>query len=80
MDRLKIHLYRAGKTEPETVVTVCVAGLRTALRVLPRKVKETLAREGIDLVELAQTSAEDCPAGVLLEVENAVERLTVSLE
>jgi len=80
MDRLRIRLYGAGQSEPETVVTVSAAALRTALRVVPQKIRESLERHGIDLGQLASASAEDCPAGTLMEIETATERLTVSLE
>jgi len=77
---LKIHIYKPGKKEPETKITVPLSSLKVSERLLPSKVKESLANEGIDLNELAGLFAKEGPRGTLIEVENANEKLELIVE
>jgi len=78
--QLKIHIYKPGKKEPETKITVPLASLQISERLLPSKVKASLANEGIDLNELAGLFDKEGPTGTLIEVENANEKLELIVE
>ncbi len=80
MQRLKIHLYQAGEAEPETVVGVPLASLGIGLGLLPKRIQASLAREGIELADMAQLVGEKGPPGTLIEVEKATEKLVISVE
>ena len=80
MQRLKILVYPSGKAEPETIVTIPLTTLRVGLKLLPKKIRTSLTKEGIDLSDLGQTTGESGPKGTLIEIETAVEKIVVSAE
>ncbi|QTA81155.1 Uncharacterized protein dnl_34860 [Desulfonema limicola] len=80
MQILRIDIYKPGKKDPETKITVPLSSLSISEKLLPSKVKASLEREGIDLSELSVLFAKQGPKGTLIEVENAVEKLVISIE
>lgn len=80
MQTLKIDIYKIGKKDPETRITIPLSSLNISERLLPSKVKASLAREGIDLNELTVLFAKQGPKGTLIEVESSNERLVISIE
>lgn len=80
MQTLKLHVYKPSKGDPETKVAIPLSVLHIAEKLLPKRVKESLEREGIDLGELAGLFAKQGPKGKLIEVENANERLVIIVE
>ncbi len=80
MQTLKLHIYRPGKTEPETKISIPLSVLHISEKLLPKRAKESLDKEGIDLSELGSLFAKQGPKGKLIEVENATERLVIIVE
>lgn len=80
MQILKIDSYKPGKKEPETRITIPLSSLSISEKLLPSKLKASLEREGIDLSELSVLFAKQGPKGTLIEIENASERLVISIE
>jgi hypothetical protein len=80
MAELKVLIYKAGAAEPYSKVIVPLKTLGLVARLLPGKVADALAREGIDLDRVAAVSATSGPIGTLLEVESAEERVVILIE
>ena len=80
MQILKIDSYKPGKKDPETKIIIPLSSLEISEKLLPSKIKASLAREGIDLSELSVLFAKQGPKGILIEIENAIERLVISIE
>jgi len=77
---LKIHIYKPGKKEPETKITIPLSSLHISEKLLPSRVKASLSNEGIDLKELSGLFAKEGPKGTLIEIENAEEKLEIIVE
>lgn len=80
MQTLKLHIYRGGKTEPDTKITIPLSALHISEKLLPRQVKESLEKEGIDIHELSILFAKQGPKGPLIEIENANEKMIILVE
>lgn len=80
MAELKILIYKPGAAEPDSKVIVPLKTLGMVARLLPGKVADALAREGIDLGRVAALSAAQGPIGTLLEVEGPEERIVILIE
>ncbi len=80
MQTLKLHIYKAGKSEPDTKITIPLSVLPVSEKLLPQRVKESLAKEGIDLNELGSLFGKQGPKGKLIEIENLNEKLVILVE
>ena len=80
MQTLKIHVYKSGKTEADTKITIPLAVLNIAEKLLPLRLRESLAKEGIQLTELTGLFAKQGPKGTLIEIENLAEKLVILVE
>ena len=80
MQTLKIHIYKPGKPEPETRITIPLSVLHISEKLLPSKVKNSLDTEGINLNELSGLFAKQGPKGTLIEVENLSEKIVIIVE
>lgn len=80
MQILRIDIYKTGKNDPETRIKLPLGSLEISEKLLPRRARASLDREGIDLKELGGLFAKQGPKGILIEVENVEERLVISME
>lgn len=80
MQTLKIEIYKPSKNDPETRIKIPLSTLTISEKIIPRKVRASLEREGIDLHELSSLHAKQGPKGTLIEVETASERIVLSIE
>lgn len=80
MQTLKLHIYKSGRQEPETKITIPLASLSISEKLLPSRVKNSLSKEGIELNELTGLFAKQGPKGPLIEIENANERIVIIVE
>ncbi len=80
MQTLKLHIYKPGKTEADTKISIPLSVLHISEKLLPKKVKESLSSEGIDLTELSGLFAKQGPKGKLIEIESQTERLVIIVE
>jgi len=80
MAELKILIYKAGAAEPDSKVIVPLKTLGLVARLLPGRVADALAKEGIDLGVVTTVAAAQGPIGTLLEVESADERIVILIE
>lgn len=79
MADLKILIYKAGATEPDSKVIVPLKALGLVARLVPGRVASELAKEGIDLGEIAAAAAGE-PIGTLLEIASPEERVVILIE
>lgn len=80
MQKLMIHIYNPGKSEPASKITIPLSVLHISERLLPIRAKTSLKNEGIDLSELNKLLTKHGPKGTLIEVENENEKLVVIVE
>gem|GEM_PF-802283 len=80
METLRIHLYEPGKSDPVKKIAIPLAALHVSYQLLPKKTKDSLVREGIDLTGLAELVGKKGPRGPLIEIERAEERLVILVE
>ena len=80
MENLKIYMFEAGKTKPETVITIPLNVLHIAQDLIPNKTKISLEKEGIDIGKLSELTTKKSPKGTLIEIETAKEKLVISIE
>ncbi|MFW5639921.1 MAG: hypothetical protein ACOC23_02445 [Thermodesulfobacteriota bacterium] len=80
MQILKIEIFKPSKNDPETRIKIPLSTLSISEKIIPRKVRSSLEREGIDLNELSGLHAKQGPKGTLIEIENANERIVLSIE
>ena len=82
MKNLKIHVYKSGEeAKPEKVITIPLSALHIAIELLPKKIRSTFEKEGIEVVHCAELIKEkDLIKGPLIEIENPTEKLIISIE
>ena len=80
MENLKIHVYEAGKAKPETIITIPIQILHIAQKLIPKKIRLSLEKEGIDISGLTELATKKGPKGVLIEIETPKEKLVIALE
>ena len=79
---LRIRVFKGGETEPETTITIPVAILRFASKVMPKQVASALQEYGIDLHQLVELSQKEDVRGTLVEIERHKkhEKIIIALE
>ncbi len=80
MQTLKLHIYKTGQSDPEIKIAIPLSALHISEKLLPKKVKEMLEKEGIDLNELSGLFAKQGPKGTLIEIEHAAEKMAIIIE
>ncbi|MBW1862555.1 MAG: hypothetical protein JRJ02_09305 [Deltaproteobacteria bacterium] len=80
MQSLKMYIYKTGQEKPEKVITMPISSLHIAVKLLPKKVMSTLEREGIDLSGCRELAKEKGIKGTLIEIENSVEKMVISID
>jgi hypothetical protein len=78
--QLRIRIYRPGETEPKTKISIALGLARLASKVLPRKIKQDLEKEGVDLNEVLSLIAKENVRGKLIDIEKPDERIVISVE
>lgn len=80
METLKLQIYKAGQTKPETVVIIPLGVLTVSINLVPHKIQSSLEKHGIDLISLSQLVGKKGPRGTLIEIENANEKLVIAVD
>ena len=80
MENLRIHVFEAGKTKPETIITIPLNVLNIAQDLIPSRMKQSLEKEGIDINKLGGLSTKKSPKGTLIEIETPKEKLVISID
>jgi hypothetical protein len=79
MTKLCIKKFEQGNKKPLTTVSIPLAVIKVVKSLIPKKAKEELQKEGIDIKEIIKLS--ESP-GTVLEVDNHEknEKVIISLE
>ena len=79
---LKIRIFKSGETEPETTMTIPIAILRFATKLMPKQVASALQEYGIDLHQLVELSKQEDVRGTLVEIERHKknEKIIIAIE
>jgi len=81
MKNLLISIYKSkSEMKPESVVTIPFATIHIAIEFLPKRVKNVLEKEGIDLYSCKDLVKEKDLQGILIEIENQNERMVLAVE
>ena len=81
MKNLKIQIYKSRQdTKPETSITIPLSVIHLGLKLLPKKIRLTMEKEGIDLIQCNEFTKEKDLKGDLIEIENPNEKIVISLE
>ncbi len=81
MKNLVISLYKSkSEKKPESVVTIPLTTIHIAMKLLPKKIKNVLEREEIDLLQCKELPIVKDLAGKLIEVESPSEKMVISVE
>ena len=82
MTKLCIKKFKQGNENPLTTVSIPLAVIKMVENVIPKKAKEELQKEGIDIKEIIKLSESPHFTGTVLEVDNHLknEKIIISLE
>ena len=82
MTKLCIKKFEKGNEKPLTTVSIPLAVLKIVKSLIPKKAKEQLQKEGIDIQEIIKLSESPDFTGIVLEVDNHEknEKIVISLE
>ena len=82
MKKLCIKKYEQGTEKPLTTVSIPLAVIKIVKSLIPKKAKEQLQKEGIDIQEIIKLSESPDFTGIVLEVDNNEknEKVVISLE
>lgn len=82
MKGLKIRVFKDGSTQPDTTLTIPIAILRFAKKLMPKQVAGTLQDHGIDLDQIVELSQQEDVQGTIVEIERhrKKEKVIISVE
>ncbi len=80
MKKIIIWITKPGSKESETKITLPIHTLNISEKLLPKKVKESLDKEGIQLSVFMNFSSQESPKGELIRIESSRETLVISVE
>ena len=66
---VKIREFKGGETEPERTITIPLAILKIASKLMPKQIAVSLEENGIDLNEIVELSEKSGIRGTLVEIE-----------
>tara|TARA_B100000902_G_C26666505_1_gene600977 strand:- start:209 stop:460 length:252 start_codon:yes stop_codon:yes gene_type:complete len=82
MKKLCIKKYDQGTEKPLTTVSIPLGVIKIVKSLIPKKAKEQLEKEGINIQEIIKLSESPDFTGIVLEVDNHEknEKVVISLE
>tara|TARA_Y100000591_G_scaffold224446_1_gene195567 strand:- start:1165 stop:1416 length:252 start_codon:yes stop_codon:yes gene_type:complete len=82
MTKLCIKKFEQGSKKPITTVSIPLAIIKMVKSLIPKKTKEELHKEGIDIKEIIKLSESPNFTGTVLEVDNHQrnEKIIISIE
>ncbi|MCG6895165.1 MAG: hypothetical protein LJE65_16300 [Desulfobacteraceae bacterium] len=82
MADLKVRIFKNGKPQPDTTITVPGGVLQIAGKLVPKRAAAALQEKGIDLNEIIQLSTRAEINGTIVEIEDHQknEKVVISLE
>ncbi len=80
MIKLTITVFQLPSTDPEVRISIPVAVVKIARKLIPKKVHEELSAQGIDLSEIITALDQLEEAGTIMEVETEDRLIIIALE
>ena len=82
MAKLKIRIFKAGETKPETTFTIPTGVLKVVPKLIPKQALNALKEEGIDIQEIIRLSNSGEVCGTIVEVDEHKKkrRIVIALE
>jgi hypothetical protein len=82
MADVKIRIFKHGKTQPDTTITIPGRVLEIANKLIPKKATKVLHDKGINVDELIKLSQNSEINGTIVDIEdhNKNEKIVISLE
>jgi len=81
MDILKIEIYKStSEVKPECSVTIPLKFLEVSSTLLPKRLKDILKRESIEIESCKSLTKIKDVKGTLIEIESLTERMVISVE
>lgn len=80
MQQLRISIFKPGSEKSEKEIVLPLVTIHAGLRFLPREIKASLDREGIDISGCRDLIKEKTVKGTLIDIENPGEKLVISIE
>ncbi|MCK4788244.1 MAG: hypothetical protein KAV87_31170 [Desulfobacteraceae bacterium] len=82
MASLKIRTFKGGGTEPDTTISIPLAILRLAAKVIPKHATSVLQEKGIDVDLIVELSQNKDIRGTLVEIEDHKknEKIIIAIE
>ena len=82
MTKLCIKKFEQESKKPLTTVSIPLAVIKMVKSLIPKKAKEELQKEGIDIKEIIELSESPHFTGTVLEIDNhqKKEKIIISLE
>ncbi|HUJ11644.1 MAG TPA: hypothetical protein VL171_16655 [Verrucomicrobiae bacterium] len=82
MAKLKITIFKARETRPETTVTIPTGVLKAVPKIIPKQVLDALKEDGVDIQEIIRLSSSPEACGTIVEVEEHKKkrRIVIALE
>ena len=81
MRNLKISIYQSGnEAKPEKTITIPLTGLDMGMRLLPKRTRSSLEREGMDLNQCRELIKDKDTKGTLIEIESSNKKIVISVD
>jgi hypothetical protein len=82
MKGLKIRIFKGDEADPETTITIPLAILRFATKLMPKQAASALQEYGIDLNQIVELSQQKEVQGTLVEIEKHKknEKVVIAIE
>jgi hypothetical protein len=82
MRSLKVRTFKGGGTTPDTTITIPLAILRVASKLLPERATAALQEKGIDVEMIVELARNKDVKGTLAEIEEHKknEKIIISIE
>ena len=75
-----LKLLFSGHGKAETKITIPIAVFNISEKIISKKVKAFLEKEGIDLAEFCERYTENDPKGLMIQIEKLDEKLVIMTE
>ena len=81
MANLIIKIFKGGSADPETTITIPLAVLKRASKLMPKHVISSLEEKGIDINHILFSTQKEKIRGTLVEIEEhrKKERIVISV-
>ena len=80
MKQLKISIYKGNTSNPDTTIKIPLTALKIANALIPKKIREKMVGEGIDLQEIVKAMETGDASGKLMEIQSKDEHIVISAE